>query len=57
MTFMMLGCTLELFSRHLLQIFRLQAASSYGPISARGGSASGRAFAPEGLSLDRLASE
>jgi hypothetical protein len=38
---MMLGCTLELFSRHLLQIFRLQAAQGTGPISARGGSASG----------------
>jgi hypothetical protein len=43
MTFMMLGRVLELFSRHLLQILRLQAASRDRPI----------AFAPEGLSLDR----
>jgi hypothetical protein len=43
MTFMMLGSALELFSRHLLQILRLQAASRHRPI----------AFAPEGSSLDR----
>jgi hypothetical protein len=42
MTFMMLGSALELFSRHLLQILRLQAASRHRPI----------AFAPEGSSLD-----
>jgi hypothetical protein len=42
MTFMMLGCALELFSRRLLQILRLQVASRHRPI----------AFAPEGLSLD-----
>jgi hypothetical protein len=43
MTFMLLGSALELFSRHLLQISRLQAASRHRPI----------AFAPEGSSLDR----
>jgi hypothetical protein len=43
MTFMMLGRTLELFSRHLSQILRLQTASRHRPI----------AFAPEGSSLDR----
>jgi hypothetical protein len=31
MTFMMLGGALELFSRHLLQILRLQAASRHRP--------------------------
>src|SRR5262249_2371802 len=43
MTFMMLGRALELFTRRLLQIFRLQAASKYRSI----------AFAREGSSLDR----
>ena len=43
MTFMMLVRKLEWFSRHLLQILRLQAASRHRPI----------AFAPEGSSRDR----
>ena len=43
MTFMMLGRAFEWFKRHLIQILRWQAASSYRPI----------AFAPEGSSLDR----
>jgi catechol 2,3-dioxygenase-like lactoylglutathione lyase family enzyme len=43
MTFMLPGRALELFSRHLLQILRLQAGSRHRPI----------AFVPEGSSLDR----
>jgi hypothetical protein len=43
MTFMVLGRALESFSRWLLHILRLQAASGHKPI----------AFDPEGSSLDR----
>ena len=43
MTFMVLGPALESLTRYLLQILRLQPASSYRPI----------AFDPEGSSLER----